>query len=313
MGEQDGAAAPDPAEDDPAGRWELTLHRAHALLAALRETVTVLDADGRILYTNRSLDGILGYEVEQFDRLPIELVHPDETDEFLRLFERVRSMPGASVAGEFRLRAADGTWKVIEGSAVNMLHDPGMEAVVLVTRNLSQFDRPVDEARDRSRRVRELAARDAVTGLATRTGFIAALRRSLERRRTTGWQVAVGVVTLTTLDVVAATLGGAAADALLQAAATRVTGVVPPDDPVARISPDTFAILVESEDAAADAAAFVDGVAAALREPGLAAAEQGMEVIVSIVVADADDVDPHLVLHRAEQRRRRIVTPSAES
>jgi diguanylate cyclase (GGDEF)-like protein/PAS domain S-box-containing protein len=305
-------------EPDQAGtgaspeHWELTVHRAQALLSTLRETVTVIDADGLILYSNRSLDGILGYELTTFDHLPAELIHPDEVDEFLRLFELCRSTPGAHVTGEFRMRAADGAWNVVEGSAVNMLHDPAMRAVVIVTRNLSEFTRPVDEARDRSRRVRELAARDAITGLATRTGFVAALRRSLERRRSTGWQVAVGMISLTTLDVVAATMGATATDALLQAAATRVSGTVPPDDVVARTGADTFAILVESETAAEDAAALVAAASTALRAPGLPAAEHGLEVTTSVVLADADEVDPMLVLHRAE-RHRHAAAPARET
>ena len=48
---------------DDAEPWELTVHRAQALLSTLRETVTVIDTHGRILYTNRALDGILGYEL----------------------------------------------------------------------------------------------------------------------------------------------------------------------------------------------------------------------------------------------------------
>ena len=36
--------------------WELTAPRAEARLPALRETVTVLDASGRIVYSNRPRD-----------------------------------------------------------------------------------------------------------------------------------------------------------------------------------------------------------------------------------------------------------------
>ena len=99
-------------------------------------------------------------------------------------------------------------------------------------------------------------------------------------------------------------MGATATDALLQAAATRVSGTVPPDDVVARIGADTFAILVESETAAEDAAALVAAASTALRAPGLPAAEHGLEVTTTVVLADPDEVDPMLVLHRAERHRQ---------
>jgi PAS domain S-box-containing protein len=291
-------------------RWELNAHRAEALLQTLRETVTVLDAEGRVLYTNRAIEGILGYGLWQFDHLPLELIHPDEVDEFLRLFEQVRSTSGAQISGEFRVRGADGEWKVVEGSAVNMLSDPAIGAIVLVTRNRTDTNRPSDEARDRARRVRELSERDALTGLGTRTRFLTALRRSLERRRQTGWKVAIGLVTLGRYEVLGAAEGQAAADSLVLAAADRLTGVVPPDDPVARIEADTFAILSESEDAPADAIAIADAVASALRVPGLPHSREGVEAVVSVLVADDEEIDAETVLERAEARHRRMGIPA---
>jgi diguanylate cyclase (GGDEF)-like protein/PAS domain S-box-containing protein len=284
--------------------WELTPPRAEALLQALRETVTVLDGQGRILYTNRALHGFLGHDISAFDHIPIELIHPDEVDEFIALYERCMSTPGATVTGEFRMQGADGLWKIVEGSAVNMVEDPTIAAIVLITRNLSDLSRPVEEARDRSRRVRELADRDALTGLATRTRLIAATRRGLERRRSTGWQVALAILSLERYELIGTQLGQAAADSFTLDATERVLRTASPDELVARIGADTFAVLVESADAGADARATARTLRDALAAPGLPHTPDALVPRVSVVVADDGDVDADALLSRAEDLHR---------
>lgn len=292
--------------------WELTTPRAEALLQALRETVTVLDASGRILYTNRALDGFLGHDTSTFDHIPIELIHPDEVDEFVALYERCMSNPGVSVTGEFRMQGADGQWKLVEGSAANMLDEPTIGAIVLITRNLSEHARPADEAKDRANRVRELADRDALTGLATRTRLLAALRRNLERRRTTGWQVALALISLDRYDVVGAQLGQAAADSLVLAAAERIVDAVPPDELIARVGADTFALLVESADAGADAAAIARRLREQLSTTAFPHSPDGLVPVSSVTVAGDDQIDADALLARAEEAHARRATPARD-
>lgn len=313
MAGNDGAGGAEGAARRVGGRWELTPPRAEALLQALRETVVVLDAQGEILYTNRALEGFLGHEVGTFDHLPIELIHPDETEEFVALYRRCISTPGVTVSGEFRMQAANGHWKLVEGSAVNLLHEPTIGAIVVITRNLSDHARPTEEAADRNRRVRDFAERDALTGLATRTRVLAATRRSLERRRSTGWRVAVAVVTVNRYEVVGAQLGQAAADALALAAAERISELVAPDDLVARIGADTFAVLLESADAGADARSIARHLAEELATTALPHSPDGVGPSAGWVEAADAEVDADGLLQRAEAAQRRWAAVQAES
>ena len=90
----------------------------------------------------------------------------------------------------------------------------------------------------------ELAHTDALTGLANRRAWQTELDRGLARARRTGEPVSVAVVDIDRFKAVNDMLGHQGGDSLLIAVARRWSDVRRPDDVLARIGGDEFAVLM---------------------------------------------------------------------
>ena len=81
------------------------------------DIVSLLDADGTVLYQSPSIERILGYRPE--DRIGRNvfhdpIVHPGDSDAKRAFFASILARPRAIHAAGFRLRHADGSWRDIE-------------------------------------------------------------------------------------------------------------------------------------------------------------------------------------------------------
>ncbi len=151
---------------------ELTENRFRRMIENISDTVVLLDRQARILSWSGNVRPMLGYNAEFWGAArAVDLVHPDDIAGAARGFAAVCAVPGSAVAGELRVRRADGAWIDAELSAVNLLDDPAVGAVVLTGRNISerkQVERDLNEARDQ-----------AVRALEMRTEFVASVSHEL--------------------------------------------------------------------------------------------------------------------------------------
>ncbi|UQN10755.1 HD domain-containing phosphohydrolase [Deinococcus sp. QL22] len=108
-----------------------------ALIEYSADLITLFDRDGRILYQSPSVQRHLGCE-----RNPTaEGHHVDFTALHLEDRERIsqqlmRLLPGVTVSlSPYRLQHANGSWCWLEGTAINLLHDPSMGAILVQARD----------------------------------------------------------------------------------------------------------------------------------------------------------------------------------
>jgi PAS domain S-box-containing protein len=117
---------------------DLDRRRMQALLANIGDTVTLVDAEGTILYTTGFHADVLGYNRNEWSaRSILELAHPDDLDQILRSRQQVLAAPGEEFRTEVRVRAADSQYAWVELAAVNLLDDPAVGGIVITTRNVS--------------------------------------------------------------------------------------------------------------------------------------------------------------------------------
>jgi PAS domain S-box-containing protein len=85
----------------------------------------------------------------------LDFIHPDEIEDPVRPFARLRQNPGKTFAVERRVRHKDGTWRWVAGHATNLLDDPDVRAVVFNYRDIT--DRKLMEEAMRYSEARMLA------------------------------------------------------------------------------------------------------------------------------------------------------------
>ena len=103
-----------------------------ALIEHSSEMLALMSAEGAILYANPAVSRLLGYTAQELTGASaLELIDPVELDSMREMYRELVKKPGSRSVGEFRARGRDGTWHWMEGSAMNLLHTPGVDAVVV--------------------------------------------------------------------------------------------------------------------------------------------------------------------------------------
>ena len=113
--------------------------RFRALIEHGLDNISLLAADGTLLWENPAAVQMLGYEYDQFKgRNIFELLHPEDLERVQMQFADILREPGNVVHGSFRLKHADGSWLWVEGIGTNLLHEPSVQAVVINYRDITE-------------------------------------------------------------------------------------------------------------------------------------------------------------------------------
>ena len=130
------SAASDHNEHAASERW------FRSLLMNISDTVSITDAEGRLLFTSGAPNNLLGYDAGFWSgKEPMTLVHPDDLERALAGWERAIAEPGVEVSEEVRMRSANGAWQDISVTGVNLLHDPEVGGIVVTSRNITDLRR----------------------------------------------------------------------------------------------------------------------------------------------------------------------------
>jgi diguanylate cyclase (GGDEF)-like protein/PAS domain S-box-containing protein len=117
-------------------------HRFRALVQNISDTVSIVDADGRIVFTSGQTQVVLGYEESWWSgRTIFDLCHPDDVEDCREVLRDLSAHPGRQTTVELRLRHADGHWEHISITAVNLLHDPDIGGIVMTNTNVTEARR----------------------------------------------------------------------------------------------------------------------------------------------------------------------------
>ena len=102
------------------------------------DLITLLDADHAIRYQSPSVHSALGYDAKEVRGKPVaELVHPQDLAGFMQALSTVQPTPWNAPVFSFRCRHKDGTWRVLEGRANNLLDDPVVRGIVVNSRDVT--------------------------------------------------------------------------------------------------------------------------------------------------------------------------------
>ena len=111
-----------------------------AILAQSYDAIVLTSADGTNLFASPSIQRVIGYTAEEYMACNgAQLTHPDDLEEGITLFRRLREQPGVTMPNRLiRFRHKDGSWRWIEYTATNLLTDPAIGALVFNFRDITQ-------------------------------------------------------------------------------------------------------------------------------------------------------------------------------
>lgn len=160
---------------------------------------------------------------------------------------------------------------------------------------------------DATEKLAFLARYDELTGLPNRALFLDHLGGTLRKAREAGTTTAVAIGNLRHLRRVNECFGWSAGDALLRAFAQRVRTQWPDPEQLARISGDTFALMLPNlNDPVAIAATVDKAIESATELPFLVEGQEfRIALVVGVTVCPPDADDPQILLLNAEAALQR--------
>lgn len=139
------------------------------------DLVTIVSATGVIEYMSPSVQRVLGYaQGELVGRSVFGCIHSDDAPSVLAALRRDLAEPGVPNTVELRFRHRDGSWRILESIGQAREQQPGVYAIIVNSRDIS--DRKTAEARQRAM-LQELREARQAAEAATR-----ALREATSRR-----------------------------------------------------------------------------------------------------------------------------------
>jgi len=106
--------------------------RFRSLVENSSDEISIISADGTLLYESPSTNPTLGYKHgEYLGRDLLQLVHVDDVERVQRKLSELARDPDLHPREQFRIRHQNGDWIWVEAVASNMLDEPSVEGIVI--------------------------------------------------------------------------------------------------------------------------------------------------------------------------------------
>jgi diguanylate cyclase (GGDEF)-like protein/PAS domain S-box-containing protein len=140
--------------------------RFRSLVQHASDMIAILDGNGVILYESPAIEVALGYCPEDVvGKHCLDLLHPDEAEGIASFLQDILAQPDVALPLTYRVRHADGSWRWLEATVTNLLHEPGIHGIVVNARDITERRRAEEAIRKSEARFRS-AFDDASIGMA---------------------------------------------------------------------------------------------------------------------------------------------------
>ena len=128
-----------------------------ALLENGIDGVAILSKEGKSLYVSPSAEQILGYSMDETLQLNLfDILHPEDVPKVQMVFAEAIEKPSIPIKGfPVRAKHKNGTWRYLDATVTNMLHDPVIGGIVdnfrdvtdrVLAENAKEYERKNKEA-----------------------------------------------------------------------------------------------------------------------------------------------------------------------
>jgi PAS domain S-box-containing protein len=145
--------------------------RFRALVQHSWDILSILNAEGQLIYNSPACERIHGFTVEELlGRSTVDLIHPEDALRVVRTLEWLLAHPGEPASIEYRYACKDGSWVWMEAVGVNHLDNPDFQGIVVSSRDISDRRRA---DLDRAELQTQLMQAQKMESLGTLSGGIA--------------------------------------------------------------------------------------------------------------------------------------------
>ena len=106
--------------------------RFRTLVENSAEAVVIINGEGEMTYVSPAVTNVLGYTAEEIFAMDIfSKAHPDDIAGLTQTMAKVFANPGTAIPGHTgKMLHKDGTWRWIEATVTNLLHEPTVNGIV---------------------------------------------------------------------------------------------------------------------------------------------------------------------------------------
>lgn len=139
--------------------------RHSAIIENIADVIAILDEYGFIKFESPNVEKYFGYKPDKMMGADNwAFVHPEDKERVKATFKQFAAQGSVIRDYQFRMRCYDGTYKDVECTAVNLLHDEHIQGILINYHDIS-------ERKHREAEILYLNQHDALTGLYNRAHF----------------------------------------------------------------------------------------------------------------------------------------------
>ncbi len=164
--------------------------RFRAIIENAWDAITILDENFNIIYESPSVTTMAGYTPEELMGKAVlqTAIHPDDVAMLATRMETLKSQPDSVIRDVVvRYKHKDGSWRRIEATGRNLLHDPKVKGFVINFRDITDRMKAEEELKASDERFRTLIEK-ATEGIAIVDGDGALTYESPSSKRLTGYE-----------------------------------------------------------------------------------------------------------------------------
>lgn len=140
--------------------------RFRALIENNSDAIALISAEGKIIYRSPAAYTLLGLDpAKPRSDSMLGAVHPEDMNDVMKSFGQILQTPGISLPFKYRAQHADGSWRWVEGTGMNLLAETGVNAIVTNYRDFTERNRTEAERQALLAIMQEMAETENLDGL----------------------------------------------------------------------------------------------------------------------------------------------------
>ncbi|MGZ8539616.1 MAG: PAS domain-containing sensor histidine kinase [Chitinophagaceae bacterium] len=131
--------------------------RYQAMVENIDSIISLVDENFKLIYRSPSAERISGWSGEEMDDRGIPgITHPDDLPLMKRVMDKLLNNPGLLIPVSTRVKNKDGRDMSLEGTAINLLHDNNIKAIIINVRDVTERKKTEQQLIESENRLRTI-------------------------------------------------------------------------------------------------------------------------------------------------------------